>query len=713
MALTIKNNFSPIPFIFIGFSSILLQITVLRLLFSTFSGNELDIGITLSFWLIYVGLGSLFGKRIRIRIAFAYSFVLISVLVFPTVLGIKAIRSLLSLQPGELVPLSLIVISTAITILPLCLATGMQFPLAVIYSGEPKAAGIIYGLEAVGAFFGGLLFTFLISSRINMIDLSLFLSLINILAALYIAKKKIISFFFIFPLIFYFVFHETAPSMPWFGLKVSQNVESRYGEIAVIEIKNQSSIYLNGHLLFTYPDKPAAEIKTHLPVTLHPSPSEILVIGGSPGKIRELLKYPVDRITFVEIDPEIVKVSFSLLVDEDREILKDKRLNIIIEDGRRFVKKSVKPEYDLILLNLPQPSTSSINRFYTTDFFEEAKNALKKNGILVLSLPKAAGYIGRDMQLSNGSIYNSVKSVFTHVEVTSEEYGGLFASMTPINTIPEVLEERFAERAPHAEHFHRYIFYDAFSPINVNYVKRRLGEIEFLNTDLKPSAYIYNLLLWTEIYGGRTLRHLLGIKVWHIILFLSLVHIPVLFLAFRRKMRSIYFSIITTGFSSMSLMVSLILAYQAFYGYVYEMIGLLTATFMIGLWAGTAITRKTREPLKILFYLEVSTVILAVTSILFFKGELFFYLLLLFSGMITGGQFNTASLATGKMETAGKIYGLELIGSFTGALIPSIIFIPLFGIYNALLFVAGIKTFSALMIYSSIVLFSQPFIDPA
>jgi hypothetical protein len=45
---------------------ILLQITVLRLLLSTFSGNELDIGITLSFWLIYVGLGSYMGRKIRL-----------------------------------------------------------------------------------------------------------------------------------------------------------------------------------------------------------------------------------------------------------------------------------------------------------------------------------------------------------------------------------------------------------------------------------------------------------------------------------------------------------------------------------------------------------------------------------------------------------------------------------------------------------------------
>jgi spermidine synthase len=338
----------------------------------------------------------------------------------------------------------------------------MQFPLAVLYSGEPKAAGTVYGLEAIGAFLGGLLFTFFISSRINAIDLCLFLSLLNIFVALYISKRKIIFLFFIFPLSLYLLSYKTVPALPWSGLQVLQIDESRYGEIAVIKVREQSSIYINGHILFTYPDRPTAEMKTHLPMTLHTSPSEILVIGGSPGNVREVLKYPIERIDFVELDPEIIKVSFDLLFNDDREVLKDKRLKIIIEDGRRFLKRSKKPKYDLILLNLPQPSTASINRFYTTDFFKETKNALKEDGILVLSLPASTGYIGRSMQISSGSIYNSIKSVFTHVELTAQEYGGLFASMSPINTNPEVLEERFAQRAPYTEHFHRYIFYDAF-----------------------------------------------------------------------------------------------------------------------------------------------------------------------------------------------------------------------------------------------------------
>jgi len=87
-----------IPFIIMGLTSMLLQITVLRLLLSTFSGNELDIGITLSFWLISVGSGSYIGKRIHLKYAFVLTFIGIALLSLPTAFAIKSIRTILLLD---------------------------------------------------------------------------------------------------------------------------------------------------------------------------------------------------------------------------------------------------------------------------------------------------------------------------------------------------------------------------------------------------------------------------------------------------------------------------------------------------------------------------------------------------------------------------------------------------------------------------------------
>ncbi len=77
------------------------------------------------------------------------------------------------------------------------------------------------------------------------------------------------------------------------------------------------------------------------------------------------------------------------------------------------------------------------------------------------------------MQISNGSIYNSLKSVFEYVEVSAEDYGGVFASMSPITIIPEVLQKRFLLRKIQTQYFHEYIFYDAFTTFSVDYDEKK------------------------------------------------------------------------------------------------------------------------------------------------------------------------------------------------------------------------------------------------
>lgn len=695
--------YTSIPFLVMGITSMLLQITVLRLLLSTFSGNELDIGITLSFWLIYVGLGSYIGRKIRLKHALAFSFISVALLCQPTALAIRLIRLALALEPGEIMSLSSVILATAVSLLPLCFIIGIQFPLAVSYSGMRNAAGRVYGLEALGAFIGGLLFTFVISSRVNAFELCLLLSLLNILTALYISGKKMIIPFLIFPLFFYFGFYKTMPSLSWPGMKVSQSLESRYGEISVIKVRDQLTVYANGHLIFTYPDSQSEEMSAHLPMTLHPSPSNILVIGGSPGTLKEFLKYPVNRIDFVELDPKIVQVFLSLTVaQDDINAVGDRRVRIIIEDGRRYIKALKGPAYDLVILTLPQPSTASVNRFYTTDFFREVKVILKQGGILSITVPQSTGYIGRRMQSATGTIYDSLAAIFSHVGVTAQEYGGLFASDSAIDTDPENLAKRFLGREISTKYFNPYIFYDAFSFLNTDYVKQRLGEIETVNTDLHPSAYLYNLMLWAEVHGGKALYSLLEIRRWHAILAIAIFLALISFASYGKKKRAIYFSVFTTGFAGMSFVLSVILVYQTLYGYVYEMIGMLSATFMIGLWTGTTLIGQTKKALTILFLLELTTIVLAFIAPVFFRAELLSYALILISGIITGSQFSAANASMDMPETSGKLYAFDLIGSFVGALVPSLVIIPLFGIYDALLLIAFVKVFSGATILSAV-----------
>jgi hypothetical protein len=204
------------------------------------------------------------------------------------------------------------------------------------------------------------------------------------------------------------------------------------------------------------------------------------------------------------------------------------------------------------------------------------------------------------------------------------------------------------------------------------YIFKNLGEIEFLNRDLQPSAYLYNLMLWAEVHGGRVIHHLIGVKRLHVFLISCVLLSFTLILVFRKKKPVIYFSVFSTGFSGMSFMLGGILAYQALHGYVYEMIGILSATFMIGLWAGTIVTKRVRTAVKILFYLELTTIVLAIAA-LFFREE---FLLCL----DTAAEVLTEAwprLSPAQDTHSRKLYGMDL--SVHSRVIHSVgVLIPLF-----------------------------------
>jgi len=693
-------NTRGLPIITMGLSSILLQIISLRQLLAVFSGNELDIGITLSVWLTAVGMGSYAGHRIKYKHAFAVSFLAVGLLSQPAILLINLIRPSLPFDFGETIPLTTTIIATVISLLPLCFVIGLQFPLAVSHSGGDAAK--TYSLEATGAFTGGILFTLLLSGRVEVFILSMAISILNFITALLLIRKRALAVFLLVPVIFYFGNSKAYTTLQWKGAELLERVESRYGEITVLNIRGQANVYASGKFQFSYPDMQTEELRAHLPMAVHPSPSRILVVGGSPSVIGELLKYPVSGIDFVEMDPKIIEVSFRLLSEKDRELLNNKLVRIITEDARKFIKALRTSAYDLVILNLPEPATANINRFYTTGFFKEAKTALKENGILCLTLPASYGYIGRKMQMANGSIYNSLKNVFSHVKLSSEEYGYIFSSGKPFDTNPQALSERFYKRAIETLYFQPYILADAFSPLKVSLVRERLEKIHALNTDMEPVAYLYNLMLWSEVYGGGILNRLLAIENRQIILVLMAAFIIIAAILWKKK-QAVYYSMFTTGYSVMAFSMLILLAYQASFGYVYEMIGLLTAVFMLGMAFGAHITKGLQRPLGWLRLLEIASIILFISSPMLFKQEILFYVLSFLCGMIGGMQFAAANLfLKGQDSTiaAGRLYAIDLTGSFLGAFLTAIFMMPLAGVQNTLLFLALIKGISFILLLS-------------
>ena len=108
----------------------------------------------------------------------------------------------------------------------------------------------------------------------------------------------------------------------------------------------------------------------------------------------ELEKYPIQSIDYVELNPAAAAVQFRFGM-----IKAIKGLQVIHQDGRAYLSQS-KKIYDAIIVNLPEPNTFQINRFYTDGFFEMAGKHLAEDGILSFSMQ------GFDNFLANPSVKN-------------------------------------------------------------------------------------------------------------------------------------------------------------------------------------------------------------------------------------------------------------------------------------------------------------------
>jgi spermidine synthase len=110
---------------------------------------------------------------------------------------------------------------------------------------------------------------------------------------------------------------------------------------------------------------------------------KVLIIGYGAGSITEAvlkLKDPA-RITVVELSEALMKNLVKMPVF--REMLTDPRLNLVIDDGRRFLL-STDARYDLILMDPLRASTAYANNLHSREFFELAGRRLTPEGIFLL-----------------------------------------------------------------------------------------------------------------------------------------------------------------------------------------------------------------------------------------------------------------------------------------------------------------------------------------
>lgn len=201
------------------------------------------------------------------------------------------------------------------------------------------------------------------------------------------------------------------------GFRVQKKLysgKSQFQKIEVLDLyTHRKTLVLDGIIQTTEQDEFIYhEMLCQVPMFLHSSPHNVLIVGGGDGgSLEEVLKHPlVKKVVMVEIDDKVVEISRKYLFSISKNAFQDKRATLIIGDGKKFIKNH-KNEFDIIILDLSDP-TGPAKKLISLSFYTDCKKALKKNGIISIQ----SGSLTTQPKLVS-IIFKRLSKIFSYVRV--------------------------------------------------------------------------------------------------------------------------------------------------------------------------------------------------------------------------------------------------------------------------------------------------------
>lgn len=730
----------------VGFTSIIAQLIFMRELVATFYGNELLFGLVLMAWLAWVAAGAwgtvrlakAFGVSVAWRMeaqsqlgakVFAAGLALAGVMLPGQIALVRGARELLGVTPGALVEFGPMVATAVLLLAPVCLLTGFLFTWGARLMVEGgKTGGQAYVWESLGAVAGGTLFSFALVHWLNSFQTVWLVGATDLTVAVYLLKSRkeptpsALSVMKLGALLLVLsatglpvgrFLHDSTLRWQWSDLAFA--ADSPYGRLIVQARDGQRIFFENGLLAFetqgTFPEE-----VVHFSLLAHPDPRNVLLIGGGvAGDVREALKHPITRMIYVELDPLLIEAARLYLPSEDAAALSDPRLNVVLSDGRLYVKQAADANqssdhpatlFDVIILDLPEPATGALNRFYTREFFAEVQAIMNPGGIFTLGLPSAENYWSPELARRNGSVFHTLRAVFGQVLVLPGEHNFFLASDTPLEADPASLAERLAGRGIATRWLTPDYIQYVFTTDRFTAVRRELEALKGvrLNRDMTPICYYYDLALWLSRFypqlrgaypegGLATTGANLNSLGWEI----APLALGVALARWQRRW-AVPMVVAGVGLAGMILEVVTLFAFQVLHGYVYAEVSLIVTAFMAGLALGAAGSnwllggwfptpeRRARWAL-ICVQLAMGVYGGAFALLLWVPIPVpapLFPLLALLGGMLGGMAFPLALVLVDNKgnagHTTGLLYAADLVGGCLGALLGTALLVPLLGI---------------------------------
>lgn len=282
---------------------------------------------------------------------------------------------------------------------------GLEIPIVVRILQDENELRVtianVMGVDYLGAFAASLLFPLLLLPHLGLVQAGLVMGLTNVvvgglltwvlpLSAARRNRLRLLCAICILGLGTCLAF-----STRWVALfenriyqdEIIYSQRTRYQQVVLTRWRNDLRLYLNGHLQFSSVDEYRYhETLVHPAMLMHGNARRVLILGGGDGlAAREVLRHAsVKHVDLVDLDSVVVDLfrTNAMLTALNSGALSDARVAVHPADAFQFLR-SCMTKYDVILADLPDPSTSELGKLYSTPFYGLVARALTPDGFFV------------------------------------------------------------------------------------------------------------------------------------------------------------------------------------------------------------------------------------------------------------------------------------------------------------------------------------------
>jgi len=311
---------------------------------------------------------------------------------------------------------------------------GMEIPLLTTvlskFKSTKKSIADVMSFDYVGALIGALIFPIYLLPKMGLVQSSFFIGLLNLLAAAITSyffwaqlknKWRIKIYFIVVSVLVVagLIFSESLTRFAEKNLYFDQIVfkeQTPYQKLVFTRSKINSDhrLYIDGHIQFSSRDEYRYhEFLVHPTLGLPGNKEKVLVLGGGDGlALREILKYSeVKSVTLVDIDQKMIDFGSqnATMRRYNLSSFDDPRVAVVAEDAFTFLNRSG-DVYDRIIVDLPDPHNESLNKLYSTQFYELIRRRLSPDGYMVTQssspffTPNTYWAIAKTLQVSFSNI---------------------------------------------------------------------------------------------------------------------------------------------------------------------------------------------------------------------------------------------------------------------------------------------------------------------